>query len=129
MISRRKNTTDWEGKEQESFFTWLRLQYPEAYDHAFHPPNGGHRNKIVASKLKRQGAKPGVPDIFIDLPRGGYHGFRAEHKAAKPHTSAVSEKQKEWIERLSCAGYYAVVTVGLDQLMDEVKNYLSLGNY
>lgn len=28
----------------------------------FAVPNGGHRNKVAASKLKAEGVKPGVPD-------------------------------------------------------------------
>jgi len=35
-------------------------------------PNGGKRNRIEAAKLKRQGVKPGVPDIFLPAPRDGY---------------------------------------------------------
>src|SRR5690554_7178377 len=32
---------------------------------SWHTPNGGHRNVVVASKLKAQGVKRGVPDIVI----------------------------------------------------------------
>ena len=31
----------------------------------FHCPNGGHRNRVVAAKLKAQGVKRGVPDVII----------------------------------------------------------------
>jgi hypothetical protein len=34
----------------------------------FHSPNGGHRLKSVAAKLKAQGVKPGVPDVVILRP-------------------------------------------------------------
>jgi len=36
----------------------------------FHSPNGGHRLKSVAAKLKAQGVKPGIPDVCILRPRG-----------------------------------------------------------
>jgi len=36
----------------------------------FHSPNGGHRLKSVAAKLKAQGVKPGVPDVCILRPNG-----------------------------------------------------------
>jgi hypothetical protein len=36
----------------------------------FHSPNGGHRLKSVAAKLKAQGVKPGVPDVCILRPVG-----------------------------------------------------------
>lgn len=31
----------------------------------FHVPNGGHRNRIVAAKLKKQGVKAGVWDCLL----------------------------------------------------------------
>jgi len=36
----------------------------------FHSPNGGHRLKFVAAKLKAQGVKPGIPDVCILRPKG-----------------------------------------------------------
>jgi len=36
----------------------------------FHSPNGGHRLKSVAAKLKAQGVKPGIPDVCILRPTG-----------------------------------------------------------
>ena len=36
----------------------------------YHCPNGGHRLKAVAAKLKAQGVKPGVPDCVILRPSG-----------------------------------------------------------
>jgi hypothetical protein len=35
-----------------------------------HTPNGSHRLKSVAAKLKAQGVKPGVPDVCILRPNG-----------------------------------------------------------
>lgn len=36
----------------------------------FHTPNGSHRLKSVAAKLKAAGVKPGVPDVQILRPTG-----------------------------------------------------------
>ena len=30
-----------------------------------HVPNGGNRNVVTGAKLKKQGVKPGVPDVLI----------------------------------------------------------------
>jgi hypothetical protein len=35
-----------------------------------HTPNGSHRLKSVAAKLKAQGVKPGIPDVCILRPNG-----------------------------------------------------------
>ena len=73
------------------------------------------------------GVKAGVPDIFIEVPKGGYHGFRAEFKASKPHNSAVQKTQKEWINKLNDQGYYAIIAVGIEQLKLAVIDYLEMG--
>ena len=49
----------------------------------FHIPNGGSRNKLEASNLKKQGVKAGVPDLFLPVGRGSYHGLFIELKSAK----------------------------------------------
>lgn len=36
----------------------------------YHCPNGGHRLKAVAGKLKAMGVKPGIPDCVILRPNG-----------------------------------------------------------
>jgi len=48
---------------------YLNAKLPKTW-RWFHSPNGGHRLKSVAAKLKAQGVKPGVPDICILRPNG-----------------------------------------------------------
>lgn len=88
-----------------------------------HPPNGGKRNKGVAIKLKRQGVKPGVPDILIFEPRGIYHGFMIELKVGK---NTTSKYQKEWLKQLGRRKFKVLVTYSLDELIAEVLEYLDL---
>jgi len=38
-------------------------------------PNGGLRNIKVAAKLKQEGVKAGVADLFVALSNGKYHGL------------------------------------------------------
>ncbi len=125
----RTPMTDYEGLEQSAYFTWLQVRYREAYEHAFHVPNGGHRTKATAGKLKAQGVKAGVPDILIDLPRGAYHGLRIELKATPPHDAAVAKSQKEWNQRLDAAGYCALICKGLDVARAATEAYLALGRF
>ena len=40
-------------------------------------PNGGHRNVVVAGKLKAEGVRPGIPDLCFPEARGGYFGLWA----------------------------------------------------
>jgi hypothetical protein len=49
--------------------TYLNAKLPKTWLW-FHTPNGSHRLKAVAAKLKAQGVKPGVPDVCILRPNG-----------------------------------------------------------
>jgi hypothetical protein len=87
-------------------------------------PNGGKRNMVVAMKLKAEGVKSGVPDLFLALPNETYHGLFIELKTPKKGT--VSKEQKEWIARLNENGYRAVVCWGHEEAIDEIKKYAGI---
>ncbi|SNB84534.1 hypothetical protein SAMN02745900_04446 [Pseudomonas sp. URIL14HWK12:I8] len=53
----RAKPVDREGQEQAALMHELQLRYPQAYKLIYHVPNGGHRVKAVAAKLKGQGVK------------------------------------------------------------------------
>lgn len=113
-----------ESVEQTSLFRWAgyeRHKYPEL-DLLYHIPNGGSRNKIEAKNLKMQGVRKGVPDICLPVARGKYHGLYIELKRIKGGT--VSADQKEWIEKLNNAGYYACVCKGWEAAKDVIMEYL-----
>lgn len=124
-ISKKRNV-DREGQEQAAIFNWLHHYDREAESHCFHVPNGGKRHIATAIKLKREGVKAGVPDIWLMLPRGGHSGLIIEFKASPPHASAVSKDQKAWVARLNVAGYKAVVCKGFDAAKQTITDYLSL---
>lgn len=119
--------TDWqpsEEQEQATVFEWISLmsrQYPEL-DLCFHIPNGGVRSKSEAVRFKRTGVKAGVPDLFLPVARGGYHGLFVEMKRRKG--GRVSDEQKGWIEALTEQGYRAVVCHGSDEACDELFRYM-----
>ena len=114
-----------EHDEQVALFAWLRWQYPEAWDHAYAIPNGGHRHAAVARRMKDEGVRRGVPDLCIALPRGDWHGLYVELKATGTTACVVSREQREWIGRLREAGYAAHVAHGLDEARRVIEGYLS----
>jgi hypothetical protein len=124
-ISRRP-AADYEGTEQKMLFDWLRLQHPQAYKLAFHVPNGGHRLKAVAAKMKGQGVKAGVSDIVLPMARGGHFGLYIEFKATPPHDSVVSVSQQAFLQGVEMQGYMAIVCRGLQAAMDVINGYLAL---
>jgi hypothetical protein len=97
---------------------------PQIEPFLFAIPNGGLRNKTIAGQLKAEGVKAGVPDLFLSLPSGKYHGLYIEMKRREGGT--VSREQKKMLERLSSAGYMTVVAKGADEALSAVKEYLEV---
>lgn len=116
-----------EAQEQAYVFKWsqqpdIRDQWPELAL-LFHIPNGGTRDPVEGKHLKQQGVKPGVPDLFLPVPSGRYHGLFIEMKTDK---GRASREQKWWIERLNAAGYFAEVCHGWESAARVLEWYLSL---
>ncbi|WP_288477125.1 VRR-NUC domain-containing protein [uncultured Pseudomonas sp.] len=122
----RKKPVDWEGIEQTALFKWIDLQYPQESKLIYHVPNGGHRHKATAGKLKGQGVRAGMPDINVDIARGGYFGLRIEFKATPPNDAAVSPKQRDALQLLNDRGYLAIVCRGAHDAQEQIRAYLRL---
>ncbi|CAB5585206.1 VRR-NUC domain [Pseudomonas putida] len=116
---------DREGPEQAALMKEIQLRYPEAYELLYHVPNGGHRLKEVAAKLKAQGVKAGIPDLVLTMARGGYFGLYIEFKATVD-PAPVSSSQQACIRRLNEQGYLAVVCRGHFDAMECLRAYLAL---
>lgn len=86
-------------------------------------PNGGLRDIGTAIKLKAEGVKKGVPDLFLPLAKKGYHGLFIE---LKTETGRASKEQKDWIEKLNANGYLAVICVGYKSAIETIKNYTGI---
>lgn len=121
-----------EHDEQVLLFQWIDLmktQIPELAN-LFAIPNGGHRHKAVAAKMKAEGVKAGVPDIFLAYPNYSwvtrdvmYSGLFIEMKAGKNKTT---ESQDEWITRLREAYYKVVVCYGFEEAKQTILDYLEV---
>lgn len=115
-----------EDQEQAWLFQWAarnRDKRPELA-RLFAVPNGGHRSKRTAAVLKLTGVKRGVPDIFLPVPRGEYHGLWIEMKSLAK-SARPSPEQREWLAYLNEAGYRAVVCRGFEAARDEIISYLA----
>jgi hypothetical protein len=121
------NKTPTEHDEQVAVFrwaAWAQREYPElALLHAI--PNGGQRHVLVAKKLKAEGVKPGVPDVFLPVARGRHHGLYIEMKRVKG--SSISNEQKKFIAELEAQGYRAEVCRGADEAIRLIQTYIMAG--
>ena len=102
-----------------------KRQYPEL-QHLFAVPNGGFRHKATAEAMRRQGVRPGVPDLILPVARGGYHGWYGEMKRFKGVPSDLSAEQKDWLVFLSAEGYFATWHKGWEAMWASLVWYLSL---
>ena len=87
-------------------------------------PNGGHRHVAVAAKLKAEGVKAGVPDIFLPVPRGKAHGLYVELKAKG---GSVTPEQRKMLGALEKQGYACVVAYGWEGAWREIEAYMQSG--
>jgi len=114
-----------EHQDQAALFEWASRQerrYPELQlMHAI--PNGGHRHKAVAARLKSEGVKPGVPDICLPVARGTCHGLYIEMK--RKGSGKVRPEQKEWHRSLAEQGYRVEVCWSWAEAMDVIVDYLN----
>ena len=114
-----------EAQEQTTLFQWAGMmagKWPEL-QLMFAIPNGGSRNPIEARHLKEQGVKPGIPDIFLPVARGGYHGLYIEMKRRKG--GRVSVEQKKMILALRDQGFRAEVCEGWERAKNVIEVYMS----
>lgn len=97
--------TPTEDEEQIQVVEWATLsegRWPDLR-WLYHTPNGGKRGKVEAARFKRMGVKAGVPDLFLPVPCGEYHGLYIEMKRQKG--GKLSKDQREWIDGLRKNGY------------------------
>ena len=88
----------------------------------FHPANEGKRSAAAAGKLKAEGMKKGVPDLWLPVARGVFHGLVIEMK--RPKYSHPTAEQYWWLERLEAQGYAARWCAGQDQAWGVIEDYL-----
>ena len=101
-------------------------------DYIFSIGNGGKRNAREAKRMKAQGVKAGVPDMFLHIPVKDYAGLFIELKRpqiGKIRKGTVSDKQKMYIEKLKKAHYKVCVCYGYHDAQNVIDEYLNMAPY
>ena len=118
-----------EAQEQAVVVRWAALkvqQWPElALLH--HIPNGGSRHAAEAANLKRQGVKPGMPDLFLPVPRSGYHGLYIEMKRSNQRNlkrGGLSADQQRMIKALARQGYLIAICFTATETVEMISHYM-----
>lgn len=122
MIKNKVKRKQPEHDEQVTLFEWARLnekKYPQL-KFMFAIPNGGARHPAVARKLKSEGVKSGVPDIFLPIARK-IAGLFIEMKSGK---NKLSPAQKIFRDHLLGEGYIFLTCYSWIEAKDEIIKYL-----
>jgi hypothetical protein len=86
----------------------------------YHPPNGGKRNLVTATSLKKQGTKRGVPDIII-----------VSHKTVvelKAREGKPEQEQLQWLESYRKIGWHAYWCNSMDEFLSIMRHVGVLKN-
>jgi hypothetical protein len=106
-----------EHRLQVSICKWLDLTQNFPF---FSVPNGGKRNIVVAVKLKMEGVKAGVADMFWMISNDNWNGLFVEVKTAK----GVKSADQRAFEKLAIAhGYYYAVVRSIDDCIELLNKY------
>ena len=114
-----------EHNEQVNLIKWWGLvchQYNLDEKLLFAIPNGGQRNIITAKKLKNEGVRAGIPDLFLAVARGGFHGLFIEMK--KADGGRLSKDQKSVSESLTAQGFAWALCHGWEDAKKCIERYL-----
>lgn len=121
--------------EQCAVIDWCRRkegQHPELAL-IFAIPNGaaltsvtdarGRRYSPQAEKLKAEGMRAGVPDLFLPIPWQIYHGLFIEMKLPD---GVVSKEQIAFMAEMNRLCYLALVCHSADEAIEAIKAYLGI---
>jgi hypothetical protein len=126
-----------EYNEQKKVFEWaanplILYQHPELECLLY----GNMNTQVLTSAVqqgrwKAAGGKAGIPDIFLAVARGGYHGLYIEMKkpSLKPvrptSKGGVSDVQLKVIEQLREQGYRVAVCYFANEAINIIDKYLT----
>jgi len=101
-----------EHAEQVTFVSEFERKWPDV--RIFAIPNGGLRNPKVGQKLKQEGVKKGVPDLFIPA-----WNTWVEMKRTKG--GSLSPEQQDWIAYLASIGDTCIVAQGWEDAIKQLR--------
>ena len=117
-----------ESEEQRILFQWRALQLHAHPDLRllFHVPNEGRRSYATGARMKAEGMTKGVPDLWLPVARGAYHGLVIELKRRDRSRSRISPEQRKWISDMTEQGWCAAVCYGAEDAIDLISRYIIL---
>lgn len=118
----KKRNAQPEAIEQERVIKWARdneNNYPFLW--LLHSSlNGVKLSKNQAGRAKTQGMLSGVPDLFLPVPKNGFHGLFIEMKSGK---GRLSTNQTCFLSKVELLGYKIAVCYSANEAIKTIENY------
>jgi hypothetical protein len=115
-----------EHQEQAALFGWATIMMqrhcPEL-ELLFAVPNAGKRSRTAGHRLKREGLKPGVPDVWLPVARDGYHGLVIEMKHGR---NKATVEQSWWLDKLRGQKWRTAICYGWDEARAMICEYMGI---
>lgn len=114
-----------EHAEQAVVIAWWSMYAPLKgidYRLLFAIPNGAHKSPGQAAKFRKEGLRPGVPDLLLALPRKGKAGLFIEMKRVGGKVKPGSEQDK-YAQLLRSVGYEVAECAGADEAIAAIEGY------
>ncbi len=119
---RTKRNAQPEAIEQAKVIAWARANernYP--YLQLLHCSlNGVKMTKAQAGRAIAQGMLSGVPDLFLPVPKNGYHGLFIEMKYG---SNKVTESQEKFLQNAANVGYAISVCYSANEAIKRIEDY------
>ena len=115
---------------QAAIVRWAELnagRYP-SLRLLFAIPNGGWRHLTTAAKLKAEGVRPGVPDLFLACPRycGEVWAPGLFIEVKRGTMGRVREQQALWAGALRDVGYAVELVRSVEEGIAVLSRYLGI---
>ena len=94
-------------------------------------PNEGKRSQFIGNKMKKEGLRKGVSDLFLAFPtlvkyNKKLHKFCGLWIEVKSLHGVISKEQKLWAEIMMLVGYRVVLVRTVDEGIQAIKDYLGM---
>ena len=110
-----------EANLQTACINWFRMQHRELALNLFAIPNGGTRNAIEASNLKKQGVTAGVSDLILLFPNWKHPYLCIEMKVGR---NKQTEHQKAFQQAVERVGGKYIICRSFEEFEKEINEYL-----
>ncbi len=104
---------------QAKCFQWFWNTYPEHRRMLFAVPNGGHRDKITANRLKATGVVPGVSDLILVVLEG------VIFIEMKTETGVQSKEQLDFQLKVESRGHWYYVVRTFNDFKELINSYIN----